>query len=859
MKTRIILALTALTMGSMISCSDNNKLIETQEPAEPAAQKEAPVCYINLTASIGDATTKALTIDDNATTFAFEASDKVYVYIERAGTTPAFGYDAGALIPLTIDNINGATCDLSGALKFYYSDGGLDYDPYVPNTNDVVHLLYNPHNPYSKNLPCVQISALSGAKNGYVDPVGFGDPDDYYWGADHFDCAEAVMIVTNVDVDVNSNYTLTLGKVGNTTDNNVSFKNLQSMFRQNLTLKDAGNNTVTPTITKFRINSSNNRIIYHYFPFYDNNSPLYYYYGTMSSDPYLDIMNPVIDKGDIYFPLMFNDENKGDALILSAYDNAGNVYSVTKNAPVSGFANGKYYYGSSTLTWQKCIKPTVIGTAAEPGLDGTYAITEDPVNLNIGGNSEDYCFELGHGGTVTLNNLTAMYSNGTFINSADDILVNLIGTNSINSYDDCIVASGGSIKLSCTGTSATLTVTSAYDTYCGIYGANYTPSDDSTDPTANMNGTTTQLDVTAQLAAPGFTVTRSARVDGPDADSDGNPDYYTWTYTVEDHRVQLNNLSGNYVAQNGDWLMGTLESNYQISIADGATVTLAGVSINADGAWDNDAHAGITCLGDATIILADGTTNTVKGFGYAWPGIYVPGDYFTSTYSTLTIQGTGTLNACAIADAPGIGGSNSCDGGNIVILSGIINATGNDQGAGIGAGNGYRLGTITISGGTVTATAGSNQGGAGIGTSGVNSYCGDIIINGGIVTAIGGQCGPGIGAGLSYCSCGEIRIATTITSVTAIKGGNTPYYDGSNYQYYNEESHCIGGVYGGPTSDINCYGIHFGNVKVYDYSLHWSNNMPTQSGTYGGLYVTVSNTNSHPCGWDTWTLTPTQP
>lgn len=53
--------------------------------------------------------------------------------------------------------------------------------------------------------------------------------------------------------------------------------------------------------------------------------------------------------------------------------------------------------------------------------------------------------------------------------------------------------------------------------------------------------------------------------------------------------------------------------------------------------------AGLTCLGDATLILEDGTNNTVKGFHRWYPGIFVPEG------KTLTIrggaQGTGTLTA----------------------------------------------------------------------------------------------------------------------------------------------------------------------------------------------------------------------
>lgn len=101
------------------------------------------------------------------------------------------------------------------------------------------------------------------------------------------------------------------------------------------------------------------------------------------------------------------------------------------------------------------------------------------------------------------------------------------------------------------------------------------------------------------------------------------------------------------------------------------TLNNATISYGSNGAD----YAGLTLLGDGTIVLADGTTNTVVGGldsdGYSnWPGIYVPEG------KTLTINGdTGVLNAARGGDdtedgsPAGIGASwkNNC--GNIVIVS----------------------------------------------------------------------------------------------------------------------------------------------------------------------------------------------
>ena len=233
--------------------------------------------------------------------------------------------------------------------------------------------------------------------------------------------------------------------------------------------------------------------------------------------------------------------------------------------------------------------------------------------------------------------------------------------------------------------------------------------------------------------------------------------------------VDLSKLVYHYRAKDGEILTGTLAGNYKISIASGAEVTLNDVTIN--GVHDNSYNwAGLNCTGNATIILADGTTNTVKGFNEDYPGIHVPSG------STLTIQGTGSLNASSNGWGAGIGGGykgvNTINCGNIIISGGTVTATGGGCAAGIGSGgNGCSCGTITISGGTVTATGGQNA--AGIGSGFNESSCGAITISGGTVTATGGQYAAGIGSGY-FSSCGGITIESTVTSVTATKGSGAP-------------------------------------------------------------------------------------
>ncbi|MBQ6554343.1 MAG: choice-of-anchor J domain-containing protein [Firmicutes bacterium] len=197
--------------------------------------------------------------------------------------------------------------------------------------------------------------------------------------------------------------------------------------------------------------------------------------------------------------------------------------------------------------------------------------------------------------------------------------------------------------------------------------------------------------------------------------------------------VHLDELTDDYVAQNGDMLTGELKGNYKISIADGAGVALWNVNINTD-EW-----AGITCLGDAFIIVPRGENTIISNSSY--PGILIPEN------KNLSINGYGSLDVRS-DNASGIGGAYEKNCGNIEIIDGTITATGGANSAGIGSSCSGSCGNIEIRGGTVTATGGVNAAGIGCGYGG---SCGDITIS--IPTAFDGK-----------------------TEVTAISGSETEAY-----------------------------------------------------------------------------------
>ena len=130
--------------------------------------------------------------------------------------------------------------------------------------------------------------------------------------------------------------------------------------------------------------------------------------------------------------------------------------------------------------------------------------------------------------------------------------------------------------------------------------------------------------------------------------------------------INLSEVTANTIVADGMTLTGTLGANVKISIADGATVTLDGVTINGENDY-NCRCAGITCEGDATIVLKG--VNKVKGFYERYPGIYVPYG------KTLTIKGDGSLDASSNGNgAAGIGGGDNISCGNIAIEGGTMAA-----------------------------------------------------------------------------------------------------------------------------------------------------------------------------------------
>ena len=323
--------------------------------------------------------------------------------------------------------------------------------------------------------------------------------------------------------------------------------------------------------------------------------------------------------------------------------------------------------------------------------------------------------------------------------------------------------------------------------------------------------------------------------------------------------VDLSTLTEDYTFKDGDVLTGTLDGTktvIKLSVAPDAKVILSGAQILAEdqGQFVNQ-WAGLTCLGNATIIL-DGE-NTVRSFNRMYPCIQagpegskliITGDGKLTTEGSSS-AGIGSLSSIACGDIEiqggdltlkdshvSIGSGTYAPCGNITITGGTITA----QGREIGIGSRYRgsCGNIIITGGTI-----STQGGY-VGIGSMRSSCGNITITGGTITAQGGE--VGIGSSGFESSCGDISISWSenFVSLTAIKGNRVYYPIGA-------------------TRLINC------GVITFDGTIIKKREQPdvsVQEGAYGKLKFTISTTlpegvdetdeeSVKPYKDNTWTLT----
>ena len=457
----------ALVLGSLSACSNENLVTDTQNTTQ------AKTYTVSIPATMGS-DTRAVTFDNSTTpptaVSSFTTTDKIYVY-NQTKEQMLTGY----LTPTAA----GKTCILTGSITGTIAAG------------DQLVLLYNLTYYSSDKSECFfYYDEQNGTQAGVVD------------GA-------KAMVIASVDGNDLSSAT-------------ASFQNVQSMFRFQF---KSGENAVS--VKSVEITPYNNGIALCYFPLKasEQYADLYGLFGL-----YVKPTSPT--SGPIYAALCINESvGVGATLTFEVVDADNKYYTTTKNVPAGGFVNGKYYYNAAPIDLGapvlQLVKPDLnrsdggdtselaearsgrcfmIYSPSKSG-DGATGIT-----MSMSGTSTGYWYRLkgDSGNTINMSNLTATYDETTyFVDSYNSLTINISGANIIRcpNYDDCIF-SDGDLKLNGNGT---LTVTANNEDDCGLWGEhNYNPG---------------VLTNPSDLAAPGYTVTRSERTDNLDGT-------YTWTYTV---------------------------------------------------------------------------------------------------------------------------------------------------------------------------------------------------------------------------------------------------------------------------------------------------------------------------------------
>lgn len=234
-----------------------------------------------------------------------------------------------------------------------------------------------------------------------------------------------------------------------------------------------------------------------------------------------------------------------------------------------------------------------------------------------------------------------------------------------------------------------------------------------------------------------------------------------------------------------------------------ANVTLAGVNISYPSMWTDGSAFCIANDSNASITLADGTTNTLisdsmYGCGIAKDGtgtLTITCEKAKNDFSHKCDEGCGTLSAKANMYGSAIGSTSGQYNGKtaqkITILGGNITAA-SKHGAAIGGGVYTGAENITVSGGNINATGGGSS--AAIGSGEKNSSSSEAVtaenikILGGNINAVGGFGAAAIGGG-KESSASNITIANAnVKAVTddysaAIGGGQNA--NGKNIRIEN--------------------------------------------------------------------------
>lgn len=497
----------ALTIGTT-ACSSDDMLAENNEPTVmPQAQQKV---HITVGAGVGTSGTTRSSVDYNSEkkerTLKFTEGDKLYVRatIEEKHSDVLWGgsdYDSKIMAGfLTIDpatiSADGKSAQFTGDLDIYvgtvvpvygeYWDDELD--DWVPDYENIedYDVVYNAgSHPFLTDDPLDECSLTDANLAHAGSDAEYKVDNSKYFDYDPF-----------VASSVNELMTSSYGVSGSYNQESHSFDLITNNLRSAILSCTISGLTPGASYT-VRLNYGETE---------DYNSFLDYEGNVTANGDGKATFAITAMKEDYYYQLVLSSTAGRKLVTLGRKELVTKVYNITTTATDYVFPAGA---------------PIISGTVAWPQDIGgchLYEIYEDPADVSISGSFTGYYFDIDNGGTVTLNNVTASYDDNNIIYSYSDerdLTVVLTGDNSLSCKEyGFVLGSNKGIKLKCTGSSATLTVTALNEDICGINCTNY----DGSDPN--------------DLADDGYTVALTNTVNGPDSDEDGQPDYVSWTYTV---------------------------------------------------------------------------------------------------------------------------------------------------------------------------------------------------------------------------------------------------------------------------------------------------------------------------------------
>lgn len=275
-----------------------------------------------------------------------------------------------------------------------------------------------------------------------------------------------------------------------------------------------------------------------------------------------------------YYAFRFKNGNNWMKAVLGSKALQSKVYNITRTAIADPASP---------------VLPTITGTAGTINPNRSITYNSGIVDVTISGTSTNYYFNFNVPEvTLHLDNLSASYHVEPFIVSYSDMFIELTGSNSIiTSGNNCIYAYENSIWLSCTGASATLTLT--YDS-CnrGIAAGN---SAIESPGSASVPA----------LAAPGYAVSVTT--------VDNGNGTYTSTYTVTHTRL----LNGQFtINASGDKVRFSQGNLRYLSVDNGhngsGTWSFAPNQYTVIGNDENNAHPAAPTAGNSMDLFCWGAT-----------------------------------------------------------------------------------------------------------------------------------------------------------------------------------------------------------------------------------------------------------